>query len=206
MQYKKLLFKGVSALLLISAVAHLNANQLVSSNSTDPIISDIKFLGDSCNESATIKYDPVSGNTIISFDSLAATIGPEKLQDRAICVIKYVLLVPQQQRALIPAITISGTAESTEASKHLVSLRYRQAGGVGEASIWQFSGLANGDVALTKPMGSEINSCGQSLNLKVSITVDTEFLNRLSVPIERQSTVIRSLVLPKVELQGCPVE
>ncbi|MCX4027422.1 hypothetical protein H0A36_10320 [Endozoicomonas sp. SM1973] len=206
MQYKKLLFKSVSALFLISAVTHLNANQLISSNSTDSIISDIKFLGDSCNESATVKYDPVSGNTLISFENLVTTIGPEKLQDRAICVIKYVLLVPQQQRAIIPAITVTGATESTEASKHSVSLRYRQAGGVGEASIWQFSGLAKGNVALTKPMSNKINSCGQSLNLKVSITVDTEFLNRLSVPTEYQSTVIRSLVLPKVELQDCLAE
>lgn len=185
----------------ISLTASANVDYV--QDNVDAVINDIKFLGEGCSEGTAVDYDEATGNTIINFSQLSAKIGPEKLQDRAICIIKYTISVPISKQAIIPAAIFKGYIHSGEASQHMVNIRYRNAGSIGPASIWDFSGLADGKFSLVKPLTDVSANCGETINMKLSVIANAEFIDRNSLPNTSHSTRINSVVLPKINLKEC---
>ncbi|MBU2711131.1 MULTISPECIES: DUF4360 domain-containing protein [Zooshikella] len=203
MRYKDLtLFSCVFLAALITS-AQNQAYELANSDATHGLISEFKLLGKGCETGTTINYDESTGITQLALSQLHTTINSEKKEDRTICLIKYTAEIPAYKQAIITPAIIKGNINISEYSKTTISVRYRYAGTVGPASIWEFNGTANGEVVLKKGLTTEKSSCGQPQYLKLSIVLESRSLDPNLTLTTPQTTTINEVLIPPITLEDC---
>ncbi|MBU2708319.1 DUF4360 domain-containing protein [Zooshikella marina] len=205
MSYKDLIKYSCILLTVLATSAQSYANERTHFSFSDGIISDIKLLGKGCETGSALSYDELTGNINVSFTELKTVIDAEINEDRSVCLLKYTVNVPANKQAIIPPAIVKGNVNISENSKTVVSLRYRYAGDVGPASIWEFNGTASGEMLLKKGLAEEMTPCGKTSYLKLSIILNTRNLDPTVALTSSQTTRVDQVTIPPVTFEDCPL-